>query len=409
MPTEIAANTTYYVVAISSTKIKLATTQDNAYDGTTMSITAGGSYVMTLNCDLAKLAGNAVTHIGIYRSLNFNGNTSDGFDPETSQGNSKEIAAWVGDIPVGTSTFTDSKPDDEIRFRLNYNTSSLRGRGKVLIPNGAVGHIVGGWVFCAERQGNELSYSSIGEVKEDFGYYDPSIQVKRFDQGIVQLVSSEDSLLVLCSNQTHPVTTTQFRELGPDNRPQLSHFPQPDKTKGVLDHTAIAPMEGGTFVAVTSDQSVRIWDGTRWGDDLSQDSVNEKVKKFVQGTIASYYQGIVRIWYRDDSTETYTNKSLRLGVRKIGGIGWSNRDGSNWIYPPPFGGVHVIQDGNNIQRHIAFDGSSRKVYWIDTFDSYDGSNLQRRDAEKFQLEGAVEASKNYFFDPLDDSSINSAF
>ncbi|MEK9984384.1 MAG: hypothetical protein VW879_06555, partial [Opitutae bacterium] len=101
LPTEIAANTTYYVVAISSTKIKLATTQDNAYDGTTMSITAGGSYVMTLNCDLAKLAGNAVTHIGIYRSLNFNGNTSDGFDPETSQGNSKEIAAWVGDIPVG--------------------------------------------------------------------------------------------------------------------------------------------------------------------------------------------------------------------------------------------------------------------------------------------------------------------
>lgn len=188
--------------------------------------------------------------------------------------------------------------------------------------------------------------------------------------------------------------------------PVLNHFPDGDKTVGVIDWATVTEVENSTIMAVCSDQTVRIWNGSTWGDDISYNWVNTEIRKMVKESVAVYYKKAFYLWYRTDSRVTYNNKCLKLSLKETAGEGWvfySDFNNSQWVYPALKTGVSVIQDINDIQKLVVLDHVDLYPYWLETFDSANDSESY---ADKKIDGGFCALGSKFFYDELDNNSLD---
>lgn len=411
LPNPLQVGVDYYVIKIGTAKqFKVATSLANALVGTNIDLIDTGSGAATNHTATIAANKNAptgVTHYGIYRTLNINSATDDGFDPITSEGNNSELYSWVADVLIADTTFTDKTDDNTLRAQIAIGSRLAKMRGFVAVPDGNVGYITGSWLFAVNRGDTTLHYSSISETQKRFaGFYAADFQFHRFDQKIQQLWASGDTLLVLSNNQTKPVTLTSFFNAGRlEFVPILNHFPDGDNTIGVVEWATIAEVEKSTIMARTSDHAIRIWNGVEWGPDLSSDLVNDIFKTMMPGSVASYFGGSFYLWYRDDSTNLFNNKCIRLDLPRSQGTGWSLVTGT-WIFPPLYTGAVIIQDENDLQRLIVLDNATKRLFWIDTFDGFTGSSLTASFGDKITDEGICALGAKFFYDEMDNNSLD---
>jgi len=233
------------------------------------------------------------------------------------------------------------------------------------------------------------------------------VQFHAWDQNIKAFAVNENVLICALGGQTKGITLTSNQNYGIGSFvPVLDNFVDGDHAIGVFHYATICTVDDATIIAVCSDASVRIWNGSRWGEDLAEDYVKSEIKKMMPGAVGAYYSGAYYIWYRTDSSKTYNDTCLRYAVKKEAGQGWTFCTGDYWIKPFLYTGVSLIQDVNDIQRLIVLD-NDYYLYWIEPFDAYSGSNLSETYADKKIDGGFCPLNDHYWYDELDDSSLNS--
>jgi len=397
----------YYTINYSdsdSFKIKLATTLENALAGTAIDITTQGGSTQLIWMRPIYDMDDSVTHMGIYRTLDING-----FDTLDGTGASPEVFSWVGDIDSTNNAFVDSTDDANLGTEILEGSSLAKMRGMIPLPSGSVMAVAPSWLFTATRNDIIMYYSSISVIQKiHAGHYSP-LQYHRYDQGIQNMNVAGDSLLVTTNTQTKPVTLTSSDNKGSlEYIPVLDHFPDGDNTTGVTLYGTMAEIEKSTVIAVCSDQSVRIWNGSEWDKDLSWGEVNDEIKTIAPGAVGFFHDSVYYIWYRTDSTLNYNNKCLRLSLDEREGLGWSFFNGNKWVKPPLNTGPSVCEDSNGLRKFICLDHTDEYCYWLETYDSYTGSGLVKTYADKKIDGGFCEIGNKFHYDDLDDNDFDTA-
>jgi len=405
-------STTYYTINASdsdSLKIKLATTLENALAGTAIDITTQGGNTQLIWMRPIYSMDDSVTHMGIYRTLDVKFSTPEDTDIALSTGTNPEVFSWVGDIDSTDNDFLDSTDDANLSTEMLEGSSLAKMRGMIPLPSGDVMTVAPSWVFTATRNDIIMYYSSITEIQKiHAGHYSP-VQFHRYDQGIQNMNVAGDSLLVTTNTQTKPVTLTSFKNVGSlEYIPELDHYPDGDNTTGVTLYGTIAEIEKSTLIAVCSDQSVRIWNGSEWDKDLSWGEVNDEIKTIAPGAVGFFHDSVYYIWYRTDSTLNYNNKCLRLSLDEREGLGWSFFNGNKWVKPPLNTGPSVCEDSNGLRKFICLDHTDEYCYWLETYDSYTGSGLVKTYADKKIDGGFCELGNKFHYDDLDDNNLDTA-
>lgn len=351
-------------------------------------------------------AASHFTHVSIYRTLDVG---PLGIGPQGA-GNNEQLYVWVGDVSRasanGSGTFSDGLSDDDLRNRIQSGNFLLKSRGLQPIPSGDCAEVTSGFIFVADRSNatteTRVHYCST-QSPELFGYYFPDLQQYRFNDGIRAMKANQDILSIFCNNSSHICALTSITEDTSKLQyiPVLNYFQPVDRTIGVRDWGTISSVDQNTMIAVCSDGTVRLWDGTKWGDDLSYGKVNSEIRQIVpaspasasRGSIGRYYKGAYELWYSKSSSDTYLTSHLRYGFGKDAGYGWTKN--TNYVKPPFKVGAEVIIDDTGVQRMIVMSGvtsstyTAGHLYWVNTFRPFTGAVEQSSAMDRVDIDGAV--------------------
>lgn len=421
LPSPLLEDTVYYAINSADVKtvMQVATTKANAFAGTQIDITDTGTGSQTVRSNwFSNTKIRQHTHIGVYMTNDLG---SQIIDPKTNTGFNTEEYVWIKDVTISKigdsftpSTFTIDIDQDVWTARAETGGFGLETRQWAALPSGNLGEVAMGWFFTANTGETFTHYSQIndsGLKGVSIGYYNEAKQRHKLQDGITAFVDIGDYLVVSTSNKTYSYRLNSFHNVGTTLAAvfQLTTPSRLDDTIGIIDPGTIAQISEGRFMAVCSDASVRIFETTRWGADLSLDKVKKsEIRKMQVGSVAAYWQGAYFLWYRKDSTDTHNENTLRLAVENGAGEGWTTYSGDNWIKPPLNTGAINFVDDNDIQRIVVIDFESLRPYWIETFNGFTGSGLTQTFIDKSDDPGICILGKTYLYDALDDSSFDTS-
>lgn len=337
------------------------------------------------------------THIRIYRTLNINSTTiDDDTNPDAyflcatmtiAQANGTSPYG-IGSIIIGSSytiggTIINPAGADSVISK-NEIAKTI---DFVPLPNGVVGATDQAFIFVSPQDAKTIYYSSTG-VRVRVGYYNEGYQYQQTDDSIKAIIVSPDNAVICCNSSTYRFPISSFEDAGEALLGQtIPILPNPtlmDSNIGIVDIGSIAKMDLSRFIAHCSDNTIRIWDGDRWGGDLARFRVHSEIVKIATGSVGIYDpQGFYLLFYRVATASTVTTKTLRLGLAEDVGMGWSYYNGAGWSQPPLNTGVISIIDSNHgVQKILVLDNSDNKIYWVETFDGPTGTSLSRQTQDK---------------------------
>jgi len=308
-----------------------------------------------------------VTHISWYRTpdLGQNGLDNLAFDQY----------AWIDDREVSFPNAADLTFDDTINYRLTHAPNlRLKNIGWEALPNGVLGEVTPGFIFTAALNGKMLSYSQRVPDDTRAGFHDAGTQFQEFDDGINVIAKLPDSLAVIENSTSSIITLTSIIDTGVNQYvATIDHIITIDDDIGVIDGKSFSNADGGTYVSICSDKSVRTFDQSGWGRDLALDHVGGIIDGIKVGaTVAKYYKGAYYIWYTLDNDATKPDSCIRFSLKRSSGKGWNTVTGVDWVLPPINTGLMVGSNFNapsdtKLSYFFVLNESDNKIYWIDSF------------------------------------------
>jgi hypothetical protein len=349
-----------------------------------------------------------ISHVSWYRTVELGQN---GIDNETN-----EEYGWIGDALIDRVTptntqLTDGTADDVVRARILSSELRLTNIGWVPTKAdedlsgasnpGSIGSVNEQFIFTAETNAQNLAYSQ--RVKDQLVGYHSGIQSHVFNDGIRILGNTPDVLTIVCNKTTHITTLTSVINSGIlQSEFVLDHFDDIDKNIGVQDTGSFVEVEQGTYIAICSDRSVRVWDGAGWGSDLALNKVGKDLisKAFVGRSVGVYSDGAYIVWFDSEDTGS-VNQCLRLSVKRSSGKGWTRYTGANWVLPINRVGVFtgdsfLVDDGIGVNFTFAIDAVDNKIYWIEPFIGPEGATINGFEVLPYYADKVSSASPNGF-------------
>lgn len=354
-------------------------------------ITASDPYTLTVTVDgtvtglqVGYSSSPHITHLSVYRSMDVG---AAGVDPVNGVGNNREIYTWVGDFDITATQISDTKSDDDIRAAFGAGFG-LKTRFWTELPTGEVGEITNGFIYCGKRGQNIVSYGQIN-YQQHIGFYNPSLQFFKLDDGLQIIAKSPDMASFICNNKTYVSNPNAYFDAGGGSLAPtyvIQHLTTASENIGVTDVGSFTAMDNA-FVAHCSDHTIRIWNSSYWSEDIASRRINQIVRQMVIGSLGIYGAGAYYLFYRTSSSETNNTLCLRYGFSRESGFGWSRVSGSAWPVPPTYAGAAQILDDNNLQRIIVYDAVDAFSYWIETFTAYTGSATTKVFRDKVAVAG----------------------
>ena len=352
------------------------------------------------------------THLSIYRTLDVGPTGIDRGDGQ-GRGNNRALYVWLADIPrsdIG-SNYSDITPDSVLQARIDAKNFLLKTRGFEPMPSGDCAEVTSAFVFVADRSNStretNLYYCGLSSP-ETVGYYHPGFQYQRFDDGIRAMKANQDILSIFCNGSSHICALTSITHDTAKLQyiPVLNYFQPIDRKIGIRDWGTLDSIDQNTMIAVCSDASVRIWDGTQWGPDISYGKVNSEIRQIVaaspytyaRGSVGRYSNGSYILWYSKDSSDTYLTSCIQYGFGKNAGYGWTKNTG--FVMPYFKNGANHILDNTGVSRLIvqsaATSGgySSGQLYWVNTFRPFTGATEQGVQMDRFDKDGFIYGNSN---------------
>ncbi len=323
------------------------------------------------------------THTSLYRTGDIGVNGT---------GNNSEIYVWVSDTDitqeaadgVGDGAINDS--DEVIEARIAEGSFTLNTRFWREMPSGEIGESHPNFIFSAEREGIVINY---GQLFKPYyiGFHNP-VQFLNVDDGLQELVRTQDNITVLCTSKTKTINPNNYQaSVSSESTFLISSFLPASDTIGVTDYGSIDYLDSNAFIARCSDDAFRIFQGTAWQDnDFAEKKIGNIVASAMPASVGVYSNREYYFFYRTDSSQTINNKTLRLGLGKNAGYGWSTITGNDWIQPALYSGAVSFYDTHGVKRILALDDDGF-FYWIGTFEGYTGSNLTKVYKDKVAVNG----------------------
>ena len=342
------------------------------------------------------------SHITLYRTLDLGIDGLNIFEGQAAGNRFSDDYIWVADYTTAAagSNVTDNTTDAVLTNRLQaaattpdtgYLLKTIGWKG-INADNGkdGIGAVTRGFVFFGERGSERVQYSQRNFNDINTGYHHAGFQYHDFNDSVNQFGVSPDILSIFCDTSTpYCVLTAIDFQLSPGVN-ILSHYDDGDRVIGVRDFNSVAEVEQGTFLAVCSDSSVRLWNGASWGRDLADSRVKSTVSTMVKGiTVGFYYKGAYLLWFTDDSTNTDPTRMLRLSLKSESGRGWTEYTGTNMILPFSSPCVYVGDRPSNSDSatglNLLFiaERVTGKIYWIETFDGPDTITMNTLAIKKY--------------------------
>ena len=303
-------------------------------------------------------------------------------------------AGRSGDSGVSRQ-WMDNVSDNVLRSRMIAKAAgslgsgyfALRTRGCDAIPSGDIGEFTGDWLLTGNRGKKEVYYNSTPDAYLS-GFHNAGFQREEMDDGVQSIEKGQYQVNFFCKGKTAILNTKSFTDSNAGGAFPiftLTGLTLADPKTGVLDYGSIARVDQNGFLAVTSDNAVRYWDGGQWGKDYAWDLVRTEIEKIVPGRSKGiFYKGAYYLFYSKDYADTTCGNCLRLSVKRESGNGWSFYTGSAWVKTPfatgLYIGAHRLNAGigtanQNLEMFHAIDGASAKDYWIETFNAPTGFKL----------------------------------
>tara|TARA_R110002096_G_scaffold176799_4_gene353220 strand:- start:8608 stop:10968 length:2361 start_codon:yes stop_codon:yes gene_type:complete len=299
--------------------------------------------------------------------------------------------AGIGTMIIG-STFTLGSGTNNIAMSdsLLAGGELLTSYGYTPLPNGLVGEVTPGHITVASDNDSTYYYSETGGKVIRAGYYFAGGQFQELDGSIKGIFRSPDSLTILCKNSTYRVSVlnTLLNGNSPGDIIAFGSLYPPtlmDENVGVTDIGSVSFMDRSRFIALCSDYTIRVFDGVNWGYDRAKQLVSSEIRKAAIGSTAIYHpDGYYILWYKDDSSLSKPNKTLRLGLVEDVGIGWSPYSGNDWISPPSRQGiVRGVDPTTSLMMIVGANTSNNTITQIETFDGPESSRFVRRTTDDF--------------------------
>lgn len=342
---------------------------------------------------VASAVSGSLTHFGLYRTLDIG---VAGTDPVSGSGNNREIYTWVGDFPIYSLAYQDTKTDDELRARYN-NNFGLKTRFWDQMQ-GDTGNVAGSFMYCAYKPRplhpvtdyylNRVEYCQLNQ-REHIGSHLRAYQFFKLTDTPQIIAKSPDMVSFICNNKTYISNPNSYSDAGGSAIAPvyvLNHLTVASENIGVADWGSFTPMDNA-FIAHCSDHTIRIWNSSYWSDDIASRRINQIVRLMLTGSVGIYSNGAYYLFYRTDSGQTNNNLCLRYGFSRETGFGWSKVSGSAWVVPPTYAGAAQMVDANNLQRMVVYDAVDTYCYWIETFTSYTGSSTTKYFKDKVATAG----------------------
>lgn len=308
-----------------------------------------------------------------------------------------EVNPWrqgIGSMRIGSTFIIGANANNNIGMsdQIWVNQNILSVYGYTPIPNGVVAEVTNAFIFTASQDASTFYYSEYGSNPLYAGYHFVGAQFQRVDGSIRAIVRSPDSIAIICRNSTYRASTINTQVGQTDVIGFNTIYPATliDENVGVTDVGSIAYMDRSRFIALCSDFTVRVWDGINWGYDRAKQLVSSEIQKAVNGSTSIYHpSGYYILWYRDDISEDYPNKTLRLGLVEDVGVGWCRYSGTDWLVPPTRNGViRGIDPSSGLMMIIGADQNKASLYQIETFDGPSGTRFVRRDVDGYGSENS---------------------
>lgn len=332
------------------------------------------------------------THMAVWRSFDIGDN---GTDPITGAGNNRELYVWDGDYPIGTSSISLTKTDDDLRASFVAGFQLRTRFWKALPHTTEIGEVTPNFIYCGVR-GQPAVYYCQTATREHIGSHHPVHQVIRLDDGLQVIAKSPDIVSFICSGRSWSSSPNVYKDISLSQDGlrrsaasvfQLRHLIPSSTTIGVTDWSGFTEIQDGLFVAHCSDHTIRRWTGLSWGPDLSDSKVRKLVRKMPIGSTMGFIGDALLLWHRIDSSAAHNNKCLRYGFGGDAGIGWSTLARASWIFPPLYVGAARYQDANGVDRLIVLNNADGLFYWVETFDGPDGSGFSKLWLDKVATNG----------------------
>lgn len=193
----------------------------------------------------------------------------------------------------------DVTNDESLRARFDeLYVGALRNRFWTRMPNVNIGRVCPGFMITAQRDAPYVYYCQLGtSLKHMSGYYLSNRQKgDKIDEAIQHIEVMPNKVIIWCKNETW---------MAPTNDPKIQTLPQfgeayavlffdmVDNEQGITDVGSVVFVKTGLLQMVLSDNSVRQFDGFKYGPDMTvteagQDMIKKDLKE-TWGTGCSLY------------------------------------------------------------------------------------------------------------------------
>lgn len=175
--------------------------------------------------------------------------------------------------------------DETIRNRFDeLFVGALRHRFWYQMPNANIGEVVPGFMVTAIRNTSFLYYCQLGSrIKYLSGYHLSNRQTgDKIEESIQTMKIMPNQLIIWCLSETWTA---------PTNDPRINTLPEfgeayavlffdvVDGEQGITDTGSIAKIKSGLLEIVLTDNSVRQFDGFKYGPDLTVNQIGQDIIK----------------------------------------------------------------------------------------------------------------------------------
>ena len=203
---------------------------------------------------------------------------------------SETITSQGATLDPVSRKFNDTTSDTVLRQRIGAWV--LFGRFYEPIPQTNTGVITPGFMFSAQRYGNYCYYCELSQGFEYMaGYYYP-LQYLYLKDIVECLRSFPDKCIVYCKTSVYniPLNTFNTTEI-PGTGATYTVLPNQgvvDGDIGCFDYGSVQSFADGRDIMVNSDFGIRIFDGTKFSDNIIYNRIMKRIMKCQTAFASSY-------------------------------------------------------------------------------------------------------------------------
>lgn len=204
------------------------------------------------------------------------------------------VGTVVGCWNYGTRSYYDNLSDEALRGRTVGYPCNQRFFDK--LPNSDIINYSSGFLFAATRDDNYIYYSQVPDGFDYLmGYYHPAYQLTHIKDGIRDIRSQLDQIVVYGYNSTNVIalntyTTVDFSEIGVFIA-VVPNIVAADEIIGCVAYGSIQQIENGNHILITSEPALRIFDGKKYSENLASKKMMDKIKS-LQTSMSSCYSSL---------------------------------------------------------------------------------------------------------------------